>query len=593
MTDNNNFHIPQHVIKQEPSAAPGSSSSQHQFQVDPNHPVNVIIEYQQVVETQPSIEQQKQSVIEALCSWLTRIGSSGSGCDWTISSTRTTVPAIRATRTTRRTLAGRWFGAGAAAGQESIEEQEQSIIEALNQQQQRKQSIHEPASNQQQPQQHNPPLYGKLLLARSTPEMKSRRVDAAKDASENVIYRINIPTSRCDLLCQLGLVQGLQVKEFPEFKKVASAKGPPQKLIVTEATKQIRPFAGPFTHDAKAPKDIKFVLLNQVAGVITRHTKANVYIGIDDSAEALAKMLNRVFPTTRNASNQLEVLNPPTRHDMLHVCDIEDVGAYGYNRIPKTLPATMHIARQCPLNKLTRLHIEKIPAVHIANPKTLEFQVVRTSLIPGLIKTLAANRKIPLPLNLFEVSDVVMADSKAEVGAKNERRVCAVKLLDRFFCYWDALGQAGLLPARPHVKVISASRPPRKKIPNGDKITRPVCCHSKPCIRSVPYHRELVPLPPQYFLRIVSDRWILLPISALHEPRFEELYPDRFPSARRRLRNLQFCACYSRIRVVHLVSRNALAEQIFMDWHQKFGQNSGCKVVKLTEETGTNIKLIA
>ncbi|EDS33242.1 U520 [Culex quinquefasciatus] len=30
-----------------------------------------------------------------------------------------------------------------------------------------------------------------------------------------------------------------------------------------------------------------------------------------------------------------------------------------------------------------------------------------------------------------------------------------------------------------------------------------------------------------------------------------------------------------------------------MDWHQKFGHNSGCKVVKLTGETGTDLKLIA
>ncbi|KAL1374345.1 hypothetical protein pipiens_018131 [Culex pipiens pipiens] len=452
-------------------------------------------------------------------------------------------------------------------------------------------------------------------------------VDAAKDASEDVIYRIDIPANRYDLLCLEGLVQGLQVflgkMKFPEFKKVAPVKGDLQKLVITEATKQIRPFAvaavlrdvtftkdsyasfidlqdklhqnicrkralvaigthdldtlkGPFTYDAKAPKDIKFVPLNQdkamtaeelmefysthaqlkaylpiirdspvypviydANGVVlslppiingdhskikleTRNVfiectatdltkakivldtivcmfsahcakpftvepcdvvnpgsttpvqypelafrketisaaKANAYIGIDESADALAKMLNRLLPTTQNASNpdQLEVLIPPTRHDMLHVCDIyEDVAiAYGYNRIPKTLPATMHIARQYPLNKLTEQlreqiaqagftegltftlcsrddiavklnqDIEKIPAVHIANPKTLEFQVVRTTLIPGLLKTLAANRKMPLPLKLFEVSDVVLADSKAEVGAKNERRVCAV-----------------------------------------------------------------------------------------------------------------------------------------------------------------------
>lgn len=50
--------------------------------------------------------------------------------------------------------------------------------------------------------------------------------------------------------------------------------------------------------------------------------------------------------------------------------------------------------------------IEKLPAVHISNPKTLEFQVVRTTLIPGLLKTISSNKQLPLPLKLFEISDV-------------------------------------------------------------------------------------------------------------------------------------------------------------------------------------------
>jgi phenylalanyl-tRNA synthetase beta chain len=70
--------------------------------------------------------------------------------------------------------------------------------------------------------------------------------------------------------------------------------------------------------------------------------------------------------------------------------------------------------------------IEDIPAVHISNPKTAEFQIARTSLLPGLLKTLSANKKLPLPLKLFEISDVILKDDAAEVGAKNERRVCAV-----------------------------------------------------------------------------------------------------------------------------------------------------------------------
>lgn len=65
-------------------------------------------------------------------------------------------------------------------------------------------------------------------------------------------------------------------------------------------------------------------------------------------------------------------------------------------------------------------------AVHIGNPKTLEFQVARTSLLPGLLKTLASNRDMPLPLKLFELQDIIVKDSSTDVGARNERRLAAV-----------------------------------------------------------------------------------------------------------------------------------------------------------------------
>lgn len=47
-------------------------------------------------------------------------------------------------------------------------------------------------------------------------------------------------------------------------------------------------------------------------------------------------------------------------------------------------------------------------------------------MIPGLLKTLAANKKMPLPLKLFELSDIVVLDPSNEVGARNERRLCAI-----------------------------------------------------------------------------------------------------------------------------------------------------------------------
>jgi len=188
-------------------------------------------------------------------------------------------------------------------------------------------------------------------------------------------------------------------------------------------------------------------------------TKANAMIGTELSTERVAELLTKMCLASKVTSGDgITVTIPPTRADVLHPCDIyEDVAiAHGYNNIVKTIPKTLTVAQQLPVNKLTdqlreataqagftealtfslcsrddlaarmRRKIEDIPAVHIANPKTLEFQVARTSLLPGLFKTLQANRKMPLPLKLFEISDVVVKDAGAEVGARNERRLAAV-----------------------------------------------------------------------------------------------------------------------------------------------------------------------
>lgn len=193
--------------------------------------------------------------------------------------------------------------------------------------------------------------------------------------------------------------------------------------------------------------------------------KVNSYIGIEESPLSIVNMLNRMslqsewIKDAKLEKDLIRVSIPPTRQDVIHACDIyEDVAiAYGYNRIRKSLPRFMHIAKQYPLNKLTeqlreqvaqsgftealtftlcsrddlgrkmnRDNVDTLPVVHISNPKTLEFQVVRTTLLPGLLKTLVANRNRPLPLKLFEISDVVLTDETAEVGARNERHLCAV-----------------------------------------------------------------------------------------------------------------------------------------------------------------------
>ncbi|XP_057337957.1 phenylalanine--tRNA ligase beta subunit [Microplitis mediator] len=183
------------------------------------------------------------------------------------------------------------------------------------------------------------------------------------------------------------------------------------------------------------------------------------YIGVKQTPKEVAKLLSKMcLKSEVKNDNKIAVEVPPTRHDVIHACDIyEDIAiAWGYNNIIKTVPKTPTIGQEFPINKLTDhvrfelaqcgftealtfalcsredvadklgWNFDHIPAVTISNPKTLEFQVARTTLLPGLLKTIAANKKMPLPLKLFEVSDVVLRDPKAECGARNQRRICAV-----------------------------------------------------------------------------------------------------------------------------------------------------------------------
>uniref|UniRef100_A0A8C6P1W3 Phenylalanine--tRNA ligase beta subunit n=1 Tax=Nothobranchius furzeri TaxID=105023 RepID=A0A8C6P1W3_NOTFU len=177
-----------------------------------------------------------------------------------------------------------------------------------------------------------------------------------------------------------------------------------------------------------------------------------------ESAESIAQLLTRMCLLSQTTGDELEVEIPPTRPDVIHACDImEDAAvAYGFNNITRTIPRTYTVANQLPLNKLTELlrqdlaaagftealnfalcsqediadklgkRISETGAVHISNPKTADFQVARTTLLPGLLKTIAANRKMPLPLKLFEISDVVLKDQNKDVGARNSRRFSAV-----------------------------------------------------------------------------------------------------------------------------------------------------------------------
>uniref|UniRef100_T2M4A1 Phenylalanine--tRNA ligase beta subunit n=1 Tax=Hydra vulgaris TaxID=6087 RepID=T2M4A1_HYDVU len=186
---------------------------------------------------------------------------------------------------------------------------------------------------------------------------------------------------------------------------------------------------------------------------------ANNIIGISISGKEMEILLNRMFIKSEMLPDgRLRCIIPPSRADIIHACDIyEDIAiSYGYNNIRKRIPNTSTIGYQLPINKLCDLvkmeialagftegltfclcskddisdklnHPEGLnEAVHIENPKGLDFEVARTTLLSGMLKTVANNKSHPLPVQVFEISDVVLLDSTKDVGARNERRLCAI-----------------------------------------------------------------------------------------------------------------------------------------------------------------------
>ena len=204
----------------------------------------------------------------------------------------------------------------------------------------------------------------------------------------------------------------------------------------------------------------------QVPDLTPRETQVEVsYIndccGLSLSPEEICSLLKRMTfsaSPSKSSKDLIDVHIPPTRADILHQCDImEDVAiAYGFNKLPRSFPSKSGtIAQPLMINKLSDIvrleaamagwsevlplilcsHDENFSwlnrkddgntAVRLANPKTAEYQVVRTSLLPGLLKTVRENKHHSVPIKIFEVSDVAFKDMSLERKSRNERHFAA------------------------------------------------------------------------------------------------------------------------------------------------------------------------
>jgi phenylalanyl-tRNA synthetase beta chain len=186
-------------------------------------------------------------------------------------------------------------------------------------------------------------------------------------------------------------------------------------------------------------------------------SEINGIIGVQLEPDEICRLCNKMqlgpaefLPET----GVVRVQVPPTRSDVLHAVDvIEDVAiAYGYNNLEMMVPKTNTVGGPLPINQFTDLlraeiaragYMEMLthglcstaenftnlkreigPAVSLSNPANIEYEVVRTTLLPGALKTLAHNKSISHKegVKLFEISDVVVPEDN-EVGAKNIRKL--------------------------------------------------------------------------------------------------------------------------------------------------------------------------
>ncbi|RLV91863.1 Phenylalanine--tRNA ligase beta subunit [Spathaspora sp. JA1] len=188
----------------------------------------------------------------------------------------------------------------------------------------------------------------------------------------------------------------------------------------------------------------------------------NSCLGLDYSGEEISKLLKKMAldsSQSKENSDIIDVKVPITRSDVLHQCDIMEDAAisYGYNNLTKTKPKSASlVAAPLPINKVADIlrlassqagYSEVMPltlcshdenfkflrqtddgtvAVKLANPKTIEYQVVRTTLLPGILKTIKENRKHSLPIKVFESGDIVLKNPELERRAFNQRNWCAI-----------------------------------------------------------------------------------------------------------------------------------------------------------------------
>ncbi len=262
-----------------------------------------------------------------------------------------------------------------------------------------------------------PPIINSNALGRMTTETRNLFVEVTGTHLLTVHQALNIITA--SLAERGGTVESVTV-EYPDGAKEETPNFKPEKMY------------------------LKIEEITSMIGLELRGTQI---------VQALERM---GYGAKSLKTNQIQVLIPKVRMDILHPVDvIEDIAiGYGFDNLEPAMPQTMTAGKMNPVtrikNKVRDLMVgigyhevlnyimtapdllnDKMlrdqPMITTENPKSRNFSVLRNSLLPILLDFTSQNQHADYPQKIFEVGDVAIPDETKETRVDQVPSVCGLE----------------------------------------------------------------------------------------------------------------------------------------------------------------------
>ncbi len=188
----------------------------------------------------------------------------------------------------------------------------------------------------------------------------------------------------------------------------------------------------------------------------------NSLLGLSLTALEVSKALRKMRHGVKIDGRTVTITPPPYRVDIMHPVDfVEDVAmGIGYDLLRPKQPQVLTYGRYHLMTRVEelvreimiglgytevmnftltnlvdefeRMMVEQSPHVRLLNPVSNEYSILRTWIIPSLMKTLSLNKGSQYPQRIFEVGDVIEPDSTVPERAVRKTRLGCIS------CHADA-----------------------------------------------------------------------------------------------------------------------------------------------------------